>query len=85
MRVRLRERDQRERLFEIIQNREIWTAFQPIVDMKTGSVVAWEGLSRGPRGSEVELPMVLFGQATRYSCRLASGISNVPRATGRSG
>jgi len=66
MRVRIRERDQRERLFEIIQNREIWTAFQPIVDLKDGSVLAWEGLSRGPRGSDVELPMVLFGQALRY-------------------
>jgi EAL domain-containing protein (putative c-di-GMP-specific phosphodiesterase class I) len=66
MRVWLRERDQRERLFEIIQNREIWTAFQPIVDLKDGSVVAFEGLSRGPRGSDVELPMVLFGQAARY-------------------
>ena len=66
MRVRIRERDQRERLLEIIQNREIWTAFQPIVDLKDGSVLAWEGLSRGPRGSDVELPMVLFGQAARY-------------------
>ena len=66
MRVRIRERDQRERLFEIIQNREIWTAFQPIVELQKGQVVAWEGLSRGPRGSDVELPMVLFGQAARY-------------------
>ena len=66
MRVRLRERDQRERLLEIIQNREIWTAFQPIVEIETAACVAWEGLSRGPRGSDVELPMVLFGQAARY-------------------
>jgi len=66
MRVRIRERDQRERLLEIIQNREIWTAFQPIVVLDGGNVVAWEGLSRGPRGSDVELPMVLFGQAARY-------------------
>ena len=34
MRVRIRERDQRERLLEIIQNREIWTAFQPIVELE---------------------------------------------------
>jgi EAL domain-containing protein (putative c-di-GMP-specific phosphodiesterase class I) len=66
MRVRVRDRDQRERLLEIIQNREIWTAFQPIVDLESAGVVAWEGLSRGPRGSDVELPMVLFGQAARY-------------------
>jgi EAL domain-containing protein (putative c-di-GMP-specific phosphodiesterase class I)/GGDEF domain-containing protein len=66
MRTRIRERDQRERLLEIIHNREIWTAFQPIVELAKERVVAWEGLSRGPRGSEVELPVVLFGQAARY-------------------
>jgi EAL domain-containing protein (putative c-di-GMP-specific phosphodiesterase class I) len=66
MRVRVRDRDQRERLLEIIQNREIWTAFQPIVDLDSAGVVAWEGLSRGPRGSDVEMPMALFGQAARY-------------------
>lgn len=66
MRGRIRERDQRERLLEIIQNRELWTAFQPIVKLADGGVLAWEGLSRGPRGSDVELPMVLFGRAARY-------------------
>ena len=66
MRGLLRDRDQRERLLEIIQNREIWTAFQPIIALEGGDVVAWEGLSRGPRGSEVELPLSLFGQAARY-------------------
>jgi EAL domain-containing protein (putative c-di-GMP-specific phosphodiesterase class I) len=66
MRARQRERDQRERLLEIIQNREIWTAFQPIVELGAGRLMAWEGLSRGPRGSELELPMVLFGRAARY-------------------
>jgi EAL domain-containing protein (putative c-di-GMP-specific phosphodiesterase class I) len=66
MRGRVRERDQRERLLEIIQNREIWTAFQPIVELGNGQVMGWEGLSRGPRGSDVELPMVLFGRAARY-------------------
>ena len=53
----LRDRDQRERLLEIIQNREIWTAFQPIIDLDGGEIVGWEGLSRGPRGSELELPL----------------------------
>lgn len=66
MRARLHDRDQRERLIEIIQNREIWTAFQPIVDLADTGVMGWEGLSRGPRGSELELPLVLFGRAARY-------------------
>jgi EAL domain-containing protein (putative c-di-GMP-specific phosphodiesterase class I) len=66
MRTRMREREQRERLLEIIQNREIWTAFQPIVELEEGRVMGWEGLSRGPRGSDLELPVVLFGRAARY-------------------
>jgi EAL domain-containing protein (putative c-di-GMP-specific phosphodiesterase class I) len=66
LRARLRERDQRERLVEIVQNREIWTAFQPIVELASGRSMGWEGLSRGPRGSDLELPIVLFGRAARY-------------------
>ena len=66
LRGRLRDRDQRERLVEIIFNRQVWTAFQPIVEMESRQVMGWEGLSRGPRGSEVELPMVLFGRAARH-------------------
>jgi EAL domain-containing protein (putative c-di-GMP-specific phosphodiesterase class I) len=66
IRSRVREREQRERLLEIIQNREIWTAFQPIVQLGSGHVMGWEGLSRGPRGTDLELPVVLFGRAGRY-------------------
>jgi EAL domain-containing protein (putative c-di-GMP-specific phosphodiesterase class I) len=66
LRRRLRDRDQRERLLEIIYNRNIWTAFQSIVDMESGQAMGWEGLSRGPRGTDLELPMVLFGRAARH-------------------
>ncbi|HSB61192.1 MAG TPA: GGDEF domain-containing phosphodiesterase, partial [Vicinamibacteria bacterium] len=66
LRGRLRDRDQRERLVEIIFNRHVWTAFQPIVEMESRQVMGWEGLSRGPRGTEVEPPMVLFGRAARH-------------------
>jgi len=66
VRAAVREREQRERLLEIIQNREVWTAFQPIVELGSGRAMGWEGLSRGPRGSDLELPVVLFGSANRY-------------------
>jgi EAL domain-containing protein (putative c-di-GMP-specific phosphodiesterase class I) len=66
LRRRLRERDQRELLTEIIFNRQLWTAFQPIVEMTSRDVMGWEGLSRGPRGSDLELPLALFGRAARY-------------------
>ena len=66
LRRRVRERDQKEQLLEIIYNRQIWTAFQPIVEIESRQVVGWEGLSRGPRGSDLELPLVLFGRAGRH-------------------
>jgi EAL domain-containing protein (putative c-di-GMP-specific phosphodiesterase class I) len=66
MRARVHDRERRERLLEIIQNREIWTAFQPIVELGSGRAMGYEGLSRGPRGSDLELPVVLFGRAARY-------------------
>ena len=50
MRARVRDREQRERLLEIIQNREIWTAFQPIVELGSGRVDGLGGpLARPPR------------------------------------
>ena len=66
MRGKVFDRAQRERLLEIIQNRELWTAFQPIVELGSGRSIGWEGLSRGPRGSDLEPPVVLFGRAARY-------------------
>jgi EAL domain-containing protein (putative c-di-GMP-specific phosphodiesterase class I) len=66
LRGRLRDRDEREGLIEIIQNREIWTGFQPIIDLTDGAIMGYEGLSRGPRGSELEFPRELFGRAARY-------------------
>jgi EAL domain-containing protein (putative c-di-GMP-specific phosphodiesterase class I) len=66
LRARVRERDEHERLLEIVQNREIWTAFQPIVALDSARPMGWEGLSRGPRGSDLELPIVLFSRAARF-------------------
>src|SRR5439155_19232504 len=56
LRRQIRERDEHEGLIEIIHNRQLWTAFQPIVELETRRVVGHEGLSRGPRGTELESP-----------------------------
>jgi EAL domain-containing protein (putative c-di-GMP-specific phosphodiesterase class I) len=66
LRRRLRDRDQRESLLDVIHNRTLWTAFQTIVEIDSRKIMGWEGLSRGPRGSDVEYPTVLFGRAARY-------------------
>jgi EAL domain-containing protein (putative c-di-GMP-specific phosphodiesterase class I) len=66
LRQRVRERDQREGLLDIIYNRRVWTAFHAIVEMDSRKIVGFEGLSRGPRGTELEPPVQLFGLAARH-------------------
>jgi len=41
------------------------TLFQPIVELSNGAVVAYEALSRGPEGSPLERPDLLFDAARR--------------------
>jgi len=62
----LLEQQRRDELLEIIYNRRIWTAFQPIVEIQERKVMGHEALSRGPRGSDLEPPLVLFGVAGRH-------------------
>ena len=40
-------------------------AFQPIVDLDTGAVVAYEALAPGPEGSSLERPDLMFDAARR--------------------
>jgi EAL domain-containing protein (putative c-di-GMP-specific phosphodiesterase class I) len=68
----LLERRQRDNLLEIIYNRRIWTAFQPIVEIQERKVMGHEALSRGPRGSDLQSPLVLFDAAGRHG--LAEGL-----------
>lgn len=62
----------------MLNNGEIRTVFQPIVSLRTGQVVGYEALSRGPQNSPLENPSTLFSLADRlektweleYLCRL---------------
>lgn len=50
----------RERLGSVVQEKLISTVFQPVVNLATRELVGYEALSRGPKGSELENPEVLF-------------------------
>ena len=43
--------------------------YQPVVELETASVVGYEALARGPEGSELQRPDLLF-QAARREGRL---------------
>ena len=44
----------------ILQNRNVRAVFQPIADFTTGTILAWEALTRGPEGSSFHSPAMLF-------------------------
>ena len=50
-------------LMRIIHKEEITSVFQPIVSLRDGSVLGYEALSRGPAGTEMESPDMLFSVA----------------------
>jgi EAL domain-containing protein (putative c-di-GMP-specific phosphodiesterase class I)/DNA-binding response OmpR family regulator len=52
-----------ERLSRAIRERTIWTVFQPVVNLETGEVIGHEALSRGPKGTEIESPEIIFDLA----------------------
>jgi EAL domain-containing protein (putative c-di-GMP-specific phosphodiesterase class I) len=49
-----------EELMRIIREEAITPVFQPIVSLRDGSVLGYEALSRGPVGTEMESPDMLF-------------------------
>lgn len=56
----------RERLVRVIQDKAITTVFQPVVNLATRTIVGYEALSRGPVGTELENPEVLFELARDF-------------------
>jgi EAL domain-containing protein (putative c-di-GMP-specific phosphodiesterase class I)/DNA-binding response OmpR family regulator len=50
----------RERVARSVHARTIRTVFQPLLNLETGEIRGYEALSRGPSGSEIENPDVIF-------------------------
>ncbi len=61
--ARLRERDQRRSLQEMLLDRRIYSVYEPIVEVDSRVVFAYESLVRGPEDSEFKSPAALFGAA----------------------
>src|SRR6185295_12233893 len=53
----------RSTLQDVILGDGLSTVYQPIVDLGTGDIFAYEALTRGPRGSPLESPATLFAIA----------------------
>ncbi len=48
---------------ELLLGNQIRTVFQPVVDLRTGGVLGWEALSRGPSGTDNQAPLNMFDAA----------------------
>ena len=55
-----------ERLQDILLRERVATAYQPILRLQEGTILGFEALSRGPRGSGLETADALFGAATAH-------------------
>ncbi|HUP43956.1 MAG TPA: EAL domain-containing protein [Thermoanaerobaculia bacterium] len=56
----------RERVLRTIHAQTIRTVFQPLVNLETSEILGYEALSRGPAGTEIESPEVMFDIAREF-------------------
>ncbi len=56
-----------ERLQDVLLRERVVMAYQPILRMKEGTVMGFEALARGPRGSGLETADALFGAAAEHN------------------
>lgn len=57
-------------LREILELRRLSALFQPIIDLKSGEFLGFEGLIRGPADSSLHSPINLFGAAEQQGLQL---------------
>lgn len=55
-----------EQLLRILANEELFALFQPIVDLRDGSIIGYEGLVRGPADTPLHFPLALFETAKAF-------------------
>jgi diguanylate cyclase (GGDEF)-like protein len=57
-------------LRDILEQRRLSALFQPIIDLKSGEFLGFEGLIRGPADSPLHSPINLFGAAEQQGLQL---------------
>ncbi len=65
---------------DLIEHRVLQAHFQPIADLRDGSVYAHEALIRGPAGSAYAMPDALFAAALKEQCSFELEVECVRRA-----
>lgn len=55
-----------EQLLRILANEELIALFQPIVDLRNGSIIGYEGFVRGPADTALHFPLALLETAKAF-------------------
>ncbi len=63
---KVRARARRGRFQQMLLDRDIYSVFEPIVEVGSHTVFGYESLVRGPEDSEFHSPAALFGAADEY-------------------
>ena len=63
LRARLASRRRRAQIFELLIEGQIYSVYEPIVEVGTRTVFGYEALARGPDGSDLHSPAKLFARA----------------------
>ncbi len=61
---RIAGRERRRRFIEMLLQGEVYSVYEPIVEVTTKTVFGYEALARGPEGSPLHFPIAMFDIAT---------------------
>jgi EAL domain-containing protein (putative c-di-GMP-specific phosphodiesterase class I) len=56
-------RARRRRILDVVLDRQVTSVYEPIVTVESKTVYGYEALARGPVGTDLHAPLVLFGLA----------------------
>lgn len=56
----------RDLLLDILENGTLQAVFQPIIDLRAGQLIGYEGLIRGPSDSPLHAPIKLLAAAEQF-------------------
>jgi EAL domain-containing protein (putative c-di-GMP-specific phosphodiesterase class I) len=64
--ARLQSRQQRKQIIDLVLERQIYSVYEPIVQVSSRTVFGYEALARGPDGTELHSPAKLFALASEH-------------------
>ena len=81
--TRLAARKRRRHFHELLLDRQVYSVYEPIVEVDSRVVFGYEALARGPESSEFHMPIAMFTEAERQG--LVYEVDCLCRASGLEG